>query len=116
LAQEKKAARLWNKKRHQKEWNRRAITPCLKGNYEIRKITEEEKIEHAQLRKMNMFEIYVKYNQISKSFPPTVFKEKVDTFYLHKKESNLKIYKINFSLYLNLHQKLILKTLQKKMK
>jgi hypothetical protein len=63
----------------------------VEGSYKIRKITEEENIEHPQLRKMNMFEIYIKYNQIPKQFPLMVFKEKLSTFYLHKKElSNLK--------------------------
>jgi hypothetical protein len=45
LPLEKKAARKWNKENRRKERDRKNITPYLKGTYEIRQITEEEKIE-----------------------------------------------------------------------
>jgi hypothetical protein len=40
------------------ERDRKAITSHLKRTYEARQITEEEKIELTQLRKVNLFEIY----------------------------------------------------------
>jgi hypothetical protein len=58
----------------------------LKITYEVRQIAEEKKIEHKQLRKVTMFEIYIKYNQIPKYFPSTIYKEKSNTFYSHKKK------------------------------
>jgi hypothetical protein len=42
-SKEEKAARKWNKEKCRKERNRREVMLYIKGSYEIRQITEEEK-------------------------------------------------------------------------
>jgi hypothetical protein len=76
----KKASRKWEKENRRKERDARNITSYLKGTYEIRQITEEEKIERKKLRKITMFEIFINIIKYKKLFLQRFSKENQSHF------------------------------------
>jgi hypothetical protein len=89
----RKSSKNWSKDRNKKE-----ITRYLKGIYKIGHIIEEEQIQRQQLRKVKMFEIYIKYDQNPKFYPHTIFKGNQNIFYQQKAEFSKSKYSIQGSL------------------